>query len=227
MMLLWCKAALYTCPHSVVFLCLLFTLNQKLERLSKFWSEHNLIAFSGNREAGRGKLGMWRIPTIWFTDPAVLTRSGSVSGSKDWLMAALNVFQYHTSSISALPVVPAAVQMLMCWVTSLRTDWRAVACKTLGWQKRGMLRCSPLVCSTWHEPLLWNVRFTLRSAGRTWHIQISDVVRQEEVRGLSGMECVPPCQKETIKNVRLKGIRWPDIYWRIKSGRVEMNPCIH
>lgn len=29
-------------------------------------------------------------------------------------MAALNIFQHNTSSISALPIIPAAFQMLPC-----------------------------------------------------------------------------------------------------------------
>lgn len=34
--------------------------------------------------------------------------------------------------------------------------------------------------------------------GRAWHVQISDMGRQEELHGLSGTECVHPCQKETV-----------------------------
>lgn len=38
--------------------------------------------------------------------------------------------------------------------------------------------------------------------------------------------CASLSERNSIKNVRLKGTRCPDINWRIKSGRVEMNPCI-
>lgn len=91
--------------------------NQKFEGMFKFWREQNLIDFNGNWKTRREKLGTQRILAIWLADPAVLTRSGSVSRSKDWLMAALNIFQHNTSSIPALPIIPATFQVLMCWMT--------------------------------------------------------------------------------------------------------------
>lgn len=120
-MLLQCQARLYTCQHFVASSVFGFHTStiQKFEEMFKFWREQNLIDFNGNWNTRREKLGTQRVLAIWLADPAVLTGSGSVSRSKDWLMAALNIFQYTTSSISALPIIPAAFQMLTYWMTSL------------------------------------------------------------------------------------------------------------
>lgn len=48
----------------------------------KFWREQNIIDFNGNWKSRREKLGTQGVLVIWLADPAVLTRSGSVSRSK-------------------------------------------------------------------------------------------------------------------------------------------------
>lgn len=75
----------YNCQHFVAFLCLfLASPNSEGNRI--------LLILVGIEKPEGKKLGAERVLVIWLADPAVLTRSGSVSRSKDWLMAALNIF---------------------------------------------------------------------------------------------------------------------------------------
>lgn len=96
---------------------------------SKFWREQNLSYFSGNWKTRREKLGAETVLAIWLADPAVLTVPGSVSRSKDGLMAALNIFQHNTSSISILPIIPTE------WLLSQNGRKRS-ALQVLGIEKK-------------------------------------------------------------------------------------------
>lgn len=105
---------------------------QIFEGMFKFWREQNLVDFNGSWKDRREKLGTERVLAICLADPAVLTRSGSVSRSKDWLVAALNIFQHNTSSVPALPIIPAAFQTsTLLNDFSLKTEGREVVCKSL------------------------------------------------------------------------------------------------